>query len=169
LCFGDGGVYATNELSYDGYSNHARLLGQCPGVPVAGELTLCGSDFDGECAAPISGTLEGASLSAGNLQLKVRDDGIVDGEADHFKLFGYTDDASPETIPLSPSAGQLDEGFLIVYPNTPGLAPAVYCVGDSSTFDSFSSGNHVETTLRNLSKLGECRGNAGNDAVQFCN
>jgi hypothetical protein len=172
LCFGDGSLHWTPQLSYAGYSNHARVLGQCPGVPVAGELTLCGSDPNEECAAPISGTLEGTTLSANNLELGMREPTLLDAEADHFKLYGYTDgDPNGSVDPRFPMAraGQIEEGFLMVFPNTPGFAPAVYCVGPNSTFSSFANSNHVETTLRNLSKLGECRSSAGTDPVQFCN
>jgi len=168
LCFGDGGANFSDKLSYHGYSNHARVLGQCPGVPVEGELTLCGSDFNAECAAPISGTLEGTPLQANNLQLGMRDSALLDGESDSLKLYGYVE-GYVEPEPRSSNAGEITEGFLIIYPNTPGFAPAVYCLGPGSTFDAFSKGNYIEASLRNLSKLGECPNNAGDDAVQLCN
>jgi hypothetical protein len=166
LCFGDGYAIEKPDVWYSTWSEHAKVLGRCPGVPVEGELTFCGDDPNGECASRISGSLEGKALP-GELDYAFPSVGTdqqdaIAGEGRHFMFWVY---AEGKIVPFVP--GKLSSGLLLIYPEAPGFEPAVYCIGDGSGYDNLSDGR-VRSTFRNLSKLGECHANAGNDSIQVC-
>lgn len=166
FCFGDGYSIDDPNVPYWLFTEHAKSLGTCPGVPVEGELTFCGSDPEGLCAQPVSGSLEGKSLPGDLLGAFISDDStgahMITGEAKYFMFQSYKSAGIESGTP-----GELDSGLLVVFPGTPGFEPSVYCVGEGSGYDFLPSGR-MRNTFRNLSKLGECRANAGTDSIQVC-
>jgi hypothetical protein len=128
-----------DELSVD--LKNIGLLGQCPGTPVSGELTIC---TDSGCPG-ISGTIDGATLGNQFEQYSGGGGGF---------LVMYGNDTTLYEI-YGSDAGAVTWGF-IATPASGPLGGAVYCVGGGSWTKPADVFAGATFKLTNLSKLGAC-------------
>ncbi len=160
VCF-DEGTASGPELPRDIRTTAARLLGACPGEPIAGELVLC-TEGNPMCDQPVTGDLDGQALDGSGLFLyggREAPDFSIQGRGDHLFVITYVEGDAP-----SMQTGAVEYGLIVTFPDgsTPG---AVYCAGADSSYE-WQTVNGTLLTLQNLSKLGDCDG--GSDSLLLC-
>lgn len=145
------------------------LLGSCPGVPVEGELQVC-FGFGESC-----GDVAGDSVN-----------GTLDGQPMDTALSGYLGIGGSFQAPMpagfllwteerdftsTVTTGALRSGLIFTDPAGPH-GGAIYCAGDTSTWEEIAGESFSDNTLitmTGLSKLGGCVGAApGTDQLSGC-
>lgn len=163
VCFGAGSAEAVNPPQLELRTDTAKLLGSCPGEPVDGELVLC-SDGSLNCPEPVADELDGAMLDRSGVQVWGSGVGTpsMSARGEHLMAKAFADRAIESEV-----SGNIEQAILITFPSS-ALGGAVYCAGEGSTFDWSTAENGTRMTFRNLSKLGDCDGEAGSDSLLLC-